>query len=61
MNDINAVLGQEIYPIDCNCGNYEEEKKDIYTEDCYGIVEYKLYCKNCGKYLGHFVYGAWEY
>lgn len=46
-------------PYNCVCGNYEEEKRDIYAEECYGIVEYRAYCKNCGAYIGHFVYGQW--
>lgn len=46
-------------PYNCGCGNYEEEKRDTYAEECYGIVEYRAYCKNCGAYIGHFVYGQW--
>lgn len=47
-------------PIDCHCGNCEEERRNVYMED-YFVVEYMSYCKNCGKYLGHFAYGTWDY
>ncbi len=54
----------EDLPITCDCGCKETEQRNIYKEDIGGIlveVEYSLYCKNCGRYLGSFAYGHWEY
>ncbi len=51
-------------PIECGCGCEETEERNVYREDTNGIftpVEYSLYCKGCGRYLGHFAYGHWEY
>lgn len=51
-------------PIDCKCGNYEEKRKIMHQETIDNKivdVEYIRYCKNCGKYLGHFDYGKWDY
>ncbi len=51
-------------PIECDCGCKETEKRNVYKEDINGIftpVEWSLYCKDCGRYLGHFEYGHWEY
>lgn len=48
-------------PIKCHCGNYKEEHRNVCIQDGVGEVEYDLYCKNCGKYLGYFCYGSWEY
>ena len=51
-------------PLDCDCGCEETEHRNISTENINGIpteVEYSLYCKKCGKYLGSFSYGHWEY
>ena len=47
-------------PIDCDCGCEETEVRNEVYEDGYRLVEYSLYCK-CGKYLGHFAYGHWEF
>lgn len=50
-------------PTRCACGCEEFEKADVYTEEVHGRpveVEYKLYCKNCGKYLGSYAYGHWS-
>lgn len=54
----------DILPLKCDCGCTETERKNVCTEDIEGKkieVEYSLYCKNCGKYLGSFSYGHWEY
>ena len=54
----------EDLPITCDCGCKETEQRNIFSEDINGIfvdVEYSLYCKNCGRYLGTYVYGHWEY
>lgn len=54
-------------PLNCGCGCKETEKRNISYEDLDGInmpavpVEYYLHCKKCGKYLGYFAYGHWEY
>ena len=47
-------------PIDCDCGC---EITEMRNKEFQGnlVVEYSLYCKKCGKYLGHFAYGHWEY
>lgn len=54
----------EDLPLTCDCGCKETEQRNIYKEDIDGIfveVEYSLYCKDCGRYLGHYEYGHWEY
>ena len=54
----------ETLPLRCECGCKETERRNVNTEDIDGVqteVEYSLYCKNCGTYLGHFAYGHWEY
>lgn len=51
-------------PIKCNCGNYEEERKNVHQEEIDNKmvdVTFMRYCKNCGKYLGCFEYGVWSY
>lgn len=51
-------------PLDCDCGCTETEERNVYKEDINGIsttVEYSLYCKKCGRYLGFFSYGHWDY
>ena len=54
----------ETLPLNCDCGCTETEERNVYKDDICGTltpVEWDLYCKNCGKYLGHFAYGHWEY
>ena len=54
----------EYLPLKCDCGCNETEKKNVIKEDIDGEmfeVEWSEYCKNCGKYLGYFSYGHWEY
>ncbi len=53
-------------PIKCDCGCQETKKVNVRKEDMDGYgtlipVEWSLYCKGCGRYLGHFAYGHWEY
>lgn len=48
-------------PIDCPCGCKETEHRNVHTEAGIGEVEYALYCKACGTYLGYFEYGHWSY
>lgn len=51
-------------PLECDCGCKGTEQKNICNEEIDGAlvpVEYYLYCKECGKYLGYFAYGHWEY
>ena len=51
-------------PINCDCGCKDTEKRNVVTEVIDGedvIVEYSLYCVKCGRYLGSFSYGHWEY
>ena len=53
----------EDLPLTCDCGCKEIEERNVYKDDINGIfttVEYDEYCK-CGKYLGHYSYGHWEY
>ena len=38
------------------CKHKRQEEKNCYYED-YHCVEYDIYCKDCGKYLGHWAYG----
>ena len=47
-------------PIDCECGCEETKKRNVVTQDNIE-VEYALYCKKCGAYLGTFEYGHWDY
>ena len=52
------------FPIKCDCGCDETEKRNVYTENIDGNLvdaEYSLYCKECGTYLGYFSYGHWDY
>ncbi len=61
---MRCFIELEDLPIECDCGCEETEERDVYREDINGIfipVEYSLYCKGCGRYLGHFAYGYWEY
>ena len=54
----------EDLPLTCDCGCKEIEERNVYKDDINGIfttVEYDEYCKGCGKYLGHYFYGHWEY
>ena len=54
----------ESLPLTCDCGCKETEKRNIRKEDIDGTpveVEYSLHCKDCGRYLGSFEYGHWEY
>lgn len=54
----------ENLPLDCGCGCTETEERNVYKEDICGTftpVEWDLHCKGCGKYLGHFAYGNWEF
>lgn len=54
----------EDLPLKCDCGCNETEKKNVIKEDIDGEmfeVEWSEYCKNCGRYLGYFSYGHWEY
>lgn len=55
-------------PIDCDCGCEETLQVNIEympVPDDWKVIkqkaEYDLCCKKCGKYLGHFAYGHWEY
>lgn len=47
-------------PLTCDCDSNETVHKNPYYDEI-GEVEYDLHCAECGKYLGHFVYGCWEY
>ena len=54
----------ETLPLDCDCGCTETEEINVYKDYIRGIftpVEWDLHCKKCGRYLGHFAYGHWEY
>ncbi len=54
----------ETLPLECDCGCTETEERNVEMEDIAGTytpVEWSLYCKGCGRYLGHFAYGHWEY
>ena len=54
----------ETLPLTCDCGCNETEKRNVIKEDIDGEmfeVEWSEYCKKCGKYLGYFSYGHWEY
>ena len=54
----------ETLPLDCDCGCTETEERNVEKEDIAGTytpVEWSLSCKGCGRYLGHFAYGHWEY
>lgn len=60
----NIGGNMEGLPLDCDCGCTETEEKNVYRDDIGGIytpVEYDLHCKGCGKYLGHFFYGNWDF
>jgi hypothetical protein len=61
---LEEVIVLEDLPLKCDCGCKETEHRNIRTEDIDGIsveVEYRLYCKKCGEYLGSFAYGHWDY
>lgn len=51
---------REDLPIECDCGCKETEYYDEYYEE-YGRCEYKTRCANCGRYLGIYSYGHWDY
>ena len=51
---------KENLPIECDCGCKETEDYDEYYEE-YGRCEYKTKCANCGRYLGIYSYGYWDY
>lgn len=54
----------DILPLKCDCGCKDTEERNVEKEDIAGTltpVEWSLYCKGCGRYLGHFAYGHWEY
>ena len=60
----NLEVEMEDLPLICDCGCKETEERNVYKDDINGIfttVEYDEYCKGCGKYLGHYSYGHWEY
>lgn len=48
-------------PLKCDCGATETKRENIEAEPGVDIVAYDLHCAECGKYLGHFEYGLWEY
>ncbi len=50
----------EDLPLTCDCGSESTIHKNPYYDEI-GEVEYDLHCAKCDKYLGHFVYGGWEY
>lgn len=51
----------ERLPLTCDCGCTETKRENVETQEGAGTVEYDLHCDKCGKYLGHFAYGHWEY
>ena len=54
----------EELPLTCDCGCNETERRNVYKEDIGGIfteVEWHEHCKGCGKYLGSYCYGHWDY
>lgn len=57
MPGLEKVIVLEDLPLKCDCGCMEIEHRNIRTDDIDGIsveVEYRLYCKKCGEYLGSF-------
>ena len=56
----NIMEDREELPLDCDCGCKETEMTDIYYQDHY-MCEYQLRCKQCGKRLGIWAYGTWNY
>lgn len=58
MDQLRNDIDEEEYSLQCACGCDETEQYDEYKEDCY-LVEYKLRCKKCGSFLGHWAYGNW--
>lgn len=47
-------------PQTCDCGCERTVHKNSYFDEICE-VEYDLHCEKCDRYLGHFVYGNWEY
>lgn len=46
-------------PLKCYCGCKDFDTTNEYYEE-FGLIEYQLKCKNCGKKVGHWAYGNWE-
>lgn len=44
---------------DCGCDVTKHENSEIDKE--IGEVAFDLKCARCGRYLGHFEWGHWEY
>lgn len=56
----NGYISKNGTPLKCQfCECIEFEKGKTYYEEVY-LSEYELLCKNCGKKVDYWAYGAWE-
>ena len=55
-----GYINNYLEPIKCPyCNSNDLENKNKYYDGDW-LVEYQVYCKNCGEKLGHYAYGNWE-
>lgn len=57
----NGFITKDCEPIRCTfCGSKDLRYDNHYKEEWY-VVAYDSICNNCGKKLGHWEYGVWEF
>lgn len=55
-----GYIDNNLEPIKCPyCDENDLEDRNKYYEGGY-LVECQVYCKNCGKKVGHYAYGNWD-
>ena len=57
----NGYTNEKGRPLKCiHCNGINLDSRNHQYMDTAGVCEYEVYCKECGKSIGHWAYGYWE-
>lgn len=57
----NGYIADDLKPMKCfHCESKKLESRNEYYDDVY-LMEYDVYCVDCGKYVAKWSYGYWDF